>query len=584
MPSREDIRWFKEQFQDEIAQAIVGTPLTVDHITALACQETGSIWPRLRKAGLSVPQITALCVGDTVDDTGKRKAFPRNKAELLAVAKGQTMFDMAHQALVDMAEYVPGYEKMAKIADKFCRGYGVFQFDLQFFKKEPDFFLDRKWATFSGSLNRAMQELRGALDELGFGNRKTPLNDLEFAHVGIVYNTGRFVESKELKQGYVSDGRFYGENLFDFIRLCHTVAVGKAQPVLPTPAPDQAIVAPPTGLTGGGIPMRVQTREGMLRVRSAPLISKPLQANVVANLPDGHPVRALSKTAKDGFLEIETSLFGAFVRGFSSQDYLVAAPEDTKIEVVVPAVVAGLADKPAAPLVAGVPGTINIPAVFMPWKEGAVVRRTSPAGAHSLKEAGQPTRKGATAAELRDSITKIIKWLAVDEPAHLRYKPHGGLTFCNIYAHDFCFLAGVYLPRCWWSSSALLKLAAGQQVQPLIGNTIREMRANDLFRWLRDFGPGFGWRQTGTLTKLQSEVNQGAIGLIVARRKEEGKSGHIVMVVPETADETARRDTTSNVIAPLQSQAGAKNFQRGRGTANWWNGEQFAEFAFWIHA
>lgn len=142
----------------------------------------------------------------------------------------------------------------------------------------------------------------------------------------------------------------------------------------------------------------------------------------------------------------------------------------------------------------------------------------------------------------------------------------------------------MYLPRCWWSSSALLKLAAGQQVQPLIGNTIREMRANDLFRWLRDFGPGFGWRQTGTLTKLQSEVNQGAIGLIVARRKEEGKSGHIVMVVPETADETARRDTTGNVIAPLQSQAGAKNFQRGRGTANWWNGEQFAEFAFWIHA
>ena len=55
MPSREDIRWFKEQFQDEIAQAIVGTPLTVDHITALACQETGSIWPFLRKAGLSVP-------------------------------------------------------------------------------------------------------------------------------------------------------------------------------------------------------------------------------------------------------------------------------------------------------------------------------------------------------------------------------------------------------------------------------------------------------------------------------------------------------------------------------------------------
>ena len=119
MPSREDIRWFKEQFQDEIAQAIVGTPLTVDHITALACQETGSIWPLLRKAGLSVPQITALCVGDTLDDTGKREAFPRNKAELLAWANGKAMFDMAHQALVDMAEFVPDYKKVAKNSDKF---------------------------------------------------------------------------------------------------------------------------------------------------------------------------------------------------------------------------------------------------------------------------------------------------------------------------------------------------------------------------------------------------------------------------------------------------------------------------------
>ena len=73
------------------------------------------------------------------------------------------------------------------------------------------------------------------------------------------------------------------------------------------------------------------------------------------------------------------------------------------------------------------------------------------------------------------------------------------------------------------------------------------MRANDLFRWLRDFGPRFGWRQTGTPTKLQTEVNQGAIGLIVARRKEDGRSGHIVMVVPET-DESARRE------APAESR------------------------------
>ena len=37
------------------------------------------------------------------------------------------------------------------------------------------------------------------------------------------------------------------------------------------------------------------------------------------------------------------------------------------------------------------------------------------------------------------------------------------------------------------------------------------------------FGQGFGWRQTGTLTGLQQAANQGAVGLIVARRKEDGR-------------------------------------------------------------
>ena len=72
--------------------------------------------------------------------------------------------------------------------------------------------------------------------------------------------------------------------------------------------------------------------------------------------------------------------------------------------------------------------------------------------------------------------------------------------------------------RVWWTPGAIERLAKGETVQPFIGQTIDEQRANDLFRWLRDFGPRFGWRQTGTLTKLQQEANQGAIGIIVAGR------------------------------------------------------------------
>ena len=74
------------------------------------------------------------------------------------------------------------------------------------------------------------------------------------------------------------------------------------------------------------------------------------------------------------------------------------------------------------------------------------------------------------------------------------------------------------------------------------------------------------------------------IGLIVARRKEDGRSGHIVAVVPETAEFRASRDANGEVTKPLQSQAGVTNFRYGTGRADWWKGAQFAESAFWLHA
>lgn len=568
MPNRDDIQWFKAQFQGPIAMAVEGTPLTVDFMAALACQETGEVWPALRKAGLPLDQILALCVGDTLDADKGRSAFPGTKADLLSVDRGQEMFDLAHQVLADMSQYVPAYAGAAKKAHKFCRGFGIFQLDLQFFKTEPDFFLNRSYANFQSALGRCLEELHGVVKRLGFQGR-SDLGDLELASIAIAYNTGGYKPSKGLKQGYFNGSQYYGETFFDFLRLCHTVPAPGLAPALPTPAAGQAIVAAPAALAGEGAAFKVLTREGMLRLRSEPWISDPPQANVLAHLPDGHPVRALSKAAKGGFLEIETSLSGAYFRGYCAKKYLVPDAGAQEIAVIAPD---------------ASPPTSGIVAVFMPRKSGSVTRRTDLANAHSLNEPGAPRRTGGSAEELRQALAAIVEWLGVDNPAFLRYQPRSGLTFCNIYVHDFCHLAGAYAPRCWWTTDALLKLAAGQPVEPLYGATIQEMRANDLFRWLRDFGARFGWRQAGTLTELQTEVNQGALGVIVARRKEDGRSGHIVMVVPETAEQTAKRDAGGAVTAPLQSQAGATNFRYGRGRPNWWNGEEFAESAFWLHA
>jgi hypothetical protein len=83
---------------------------------------------------------------------------------------------------------------------------------------------------------------------------------------------------------------------------------------------------------------------------------------------------------------------------------------------------------------------------------------------------------------------------------------------------------------------------------------------------------------------LQEAANLGGIGIIVARRKIDGKSGHIVAVAPETNYQKAKRDSNGSVTTPLQSQAGVTNFRYRATSVQWWTGGQFADSAFWIHA
>lgn len=576
MPTTDDIRWFKEHFATRIAAAVAGTPFSVDLLVALACQETGGIWSRLRRARLGEKRILELCVGDTIDaraDGTGRRAFPRNKAALLAEPGGEAMFAIAREALVEMAQHVPEYQGAAGNASKFCRGFGIFQRDLQFFREDPEYFLQRRYADFDATLGHALQELSSKQRRIGLGGRGQ-LSVLEMVAVTIAYNTGRFDPAKGLNQGFrPKNGKFYGQAVFDFLRLSETVAVGDAPALIPPPDEGQAILPPPSPVTATGPFMRVDTRVSTLLLRSQPRISRPPRANVVGELPDGHPVRAIDGRETNGFMQVETSLFGALLRGFASTRFLVPAPDLGEIPVIAPV---------AAPEDA--PDMEGLKAAHMPRRGNAITRRSAPADAHSLNEPRQPSRRGSDVDTLRRELGTIVAWLDSENPAHKRYLPRDRKTFCNIYCHDFCHLAGVYLPRVWWSSRAVLAMARGEEVQPLIGDTINEVRANDLFRWLRDFGPKFGWRQTGTLTKLQLAANQGAIGLIVARRKNDGLSGHIVMVVPETDTERARRDGNGDVVSPLQSQAGAVNFRYGTAQAGWWNRETFAEHAFWVHA
>jgi hypothetical protein len=236
MANAEDIKWFKEQFGSEIEAALGGTPFNLDFLTAIACQETGDIWPVLRRNGLNREQVLELCVGDTIDETGGRTSFPTNKDHLLNEPNGQQMFTIARQALEEMAKQVSGYQASVRNPAKFCHTFGIFQRDLQFFLRDPDYFLQKRYAQFPECLKQCLEELKTDLKKLGFQDR-SKLTDFELAAVGIAYNRGSFDPSKGLKQGFFNktDQKFYGQQLFDYLRLAETVAAPGSAASLPTP-------------------------------------------------------------------------------------------------------------------------------------------------------------------------------------------------------------------------------------------------------------------------------------------------------------------------------------------------------------
>ena len=221
--------------------------------------------------------------------------------------------------------------------------------------------------------------------------------------------------------------------------------------------------------------------------------------------------------------------------------------------------------------------------------QAGAVKRVDPAGPRSINEpspplpAPMPTRQGATPQERADSLARIVAFLAPDDATHKRYLPSNGTTFCNIYVHDYCHLAGVYLPRVWWNDDALVKIKAGQPITAELGTTVHEVVVNELVGWLGKFAKDFGWRPSSSLTELQTAANDGAVPIIAAQHKLAGHHGHIVAVVPETPPTHAARRTGGEVTTPLQSQAGAVNFSYGAPLPNFWTSPEHINPQFWIH-
>jgi len=326
MNTKDAIQWLKQRFQKELTQGLAGTPYSIDLLVAIAYQETGYLWgPRIER--LSTADLLEICVGDTID-APSRSAFPRNKAALLAHPKGERMFAIAREALALVKKYDKGYEAAYKNPDKFCHGYGLFQYDLQFFKDDAEFFLQKKWRNFGDCLARFIAELKAAQARQKWTAKKV-LTETEQILLAVAYNAGRANPVKGLKQGYFNKvtKRFYGENIGEYFRLARAVVLGPADPTssaLPEPKDEES------SEDLAGAVFLVEIRTGWLNLRDIP--KSDASAEVLARLPDGQQVQCISGQSDDAWLEVETELDGVRFRGFAASRYLVRVEKALPVE------------------------------------------------------------------------------------------------------------------------------------------------------------------------------------------------------------------------------------------------------------
>lgn len=199
-----------------------------------------------------------------------------------------------------------------------------------------------------------------------------------------------------------------------------------------------------------------------------------------------------------------------------------------------------------------------------------------------LNDTTIPYRDLTDTASKKESISRLIAKLDVENS--IRYQKTVEDTYCNVYSYDYCYFSKVYLPTVWWTAESIEKLANGQDVEAVFEETVDRIYSSAITDWFSEWGPNFGWQKMFTADEIQKKVNEnGGIGIICAKRREKGLSGHIVPVVPETDVHKAYREN-GVVVYPLQSQAGKLNYNYfSEVRKDWWNDELYSSFVFYYH-
>lgn len=199
-----------------------------------------------------------------------------------------------------------------------------------------------------------------------------------------------------------------------------------------------------------------------------------------------------------------------------------------------------------------------------------------------LGDSSIPFRDLTNAATKKESLARLIDKLDVE--TNLRYQKTIEDTYCNVYSYDYCYFSKVYLPTVWWTPESLEKVLQGQEVEPVFEQTVDRIYSSAIHDWFLEWGVSFGWKRMLSVDEIQTKVNtNGGIGIICAKRRQKGLSGHIVPVVPETELHKAYREN-GVVVYPLQSQAGKVNYNYfAEVRKDWWTDELYSSYVFYYH-
>lgn len=167
-------RWLMGHFGAKLRAAGSGTPFSADILCAIVCQETAYFWlPLLRKLekdpefknepGVLADLILARCVLDASGDApnAPRSAFPKDTAAFRA-KYGSAFTDLLISE-ANQSRELRGFGPKQWV----YKGYGIFQYDLQYVAKDEDFFRERRWHDFDACLAKCIGELKTKYKAVG---------------------------------------------------------------------------------------------------------------------------------------------------------------------------------------------------------------------------------------------------------------------------------------------------------------------------------------------------------------------------------------------------------------------------------